>query len=276
MKTIAIVNQKGGCGKTTTAVNLAASFAERDQRTLLIDLDPQGHSTIGVGFEPDELSATIYDTFINSQTEIDRVTIGTKIQSLDLAPSNVLLSGAEFDLAAVVGREFILTEKLRQVQDKYDVCFVDCPPSLGLLTLNGLLASTGVLVPVQVHYYATEGLKQIFEAANIIEECLPARRLTILGVLLTFTDNRTVLSRQIQQQIRDVLGQMVFQTVISRSVKLAEAPSNGEPILTYAPRSKAATQYRKLAEEIMKNWALLDDIKMLIEEIKGDEVRVRV
>jgi chromosome partitioning protein len=274
MRTVAIANQKGGCGKTTTAVNLAAAFAERHYKTLLIDLDPQGHSTIAFGYDPDELSTTMYDGLANAKTGIESVTIGTGFESLDLAPSNILLSGAELDLAGVVGREFILSDRLGQVQETYDVCLIDCPPSLGLLTLNGLLASTGVVVPVQAHYYATEGLKQIFETADIIEKRFPPCRLTVLGVLLTFADNRTLLSRQVQQQMRDVLGHLVFETVISRGVKLAEAPSIGEPILHYAPKSRAAAEYRELAEEITKNWALLDEIKALAREINGDKVPV--
>ncbi len=274
MRKIAIANQKGGCGKTTTAVNLAAAFAERQYRTLLIDLDPQGHSTIGFGYEPDQLDTTIYDALVHARTGIDSITISTKVESLDLAPSNILLSGAELDLSGMVDREFVLSEKLGQVADKYDVCLIDCPPSLGLLTLNGLLASTGVVVPVQVHYYATEGLKQIFETANIIKDRFRPFSLTILGVLLTLAENNTLLSKQIQQQMRDVLHQMVFETVISKSVKLAEAPSTGEPILMYAPRSKATAEYRALAEEIIKNWALLDDIRALAEEINKDEALV--
>ncbi|UCF17272.1 MAG: ParA family protein [Phycisphaerales bacterium] len=275
MRTITIANQKGGCGKTTTAVNLAAAFGRRQYKTLLIDLDPQGHSTIGFGYEPDELTTTVYDAMVDGRTGIDSVVIGTKIESLDLAPSNVLLSGAELDLVGVARREFVLNEKLKQVQDRYDVCIIDCPPSLGLLTLNGLLASTGgVIVPVQVQYYATEGLKQIFETANIIEHRFRPHRLTILGILLTLAENRTLLSRQIQQQMRDVLGHLVFETVISKSVRLAEAPSTGEPVLIYAPKSKASAQYRALTEEIIKNWTLLDEIKALAEEINSDQVLV--
>jgi chromosome partitioning protein len=253
MRTIAIANQKGGCGKTTTAVNLAAAFAEKSCRTLLIDLDPQGHSTIGFGYEPDELSVTIYDALTNVQIGIPAATTGTRVEWLDLAPSNVLLSGAELDLNGIVGREFVLSEKLRMVRDKYDVCIIDCPPALGLLTLNALIASTGVVVPVQVHYYAMEGLKQLFETTNIIKERFNPCCVNISGVLLTLVENNTLLSRQIQQQMREFFGDLVFDTVIHRSVRLAEAPSSGEPVLTYAPESKAAAEYRALAEEIINS-----------------------
>jgi len=259
MKTIAIVNQKGGCGKTTTAVNLAAAFAEKSYRTLLIDLDPQGHSTIGLGYEPDEMSLTIYDALVNVQIGISNVTLGTKVEWLDLVPSNVLLSGAELDLTGIVGREFVMSEKLRMLRDKYDFCVIDCPPSLGLLTLNALLASTGVVVPVQVHYYAMEGLKQLFQTANIIAERFDPYHVKILGILLTLVENNTLLSRQIQQQMREFFGDLVFDAVINRSVRLAEAPSAGEPVLIYAPESKAAAEYRALAEEIINNSTTLVD-----------------
>lgn len=260
MKTIAIVNQKGGCGKTTTAVNLAAAFAERSYRTLLIDLDPQGHSTIGLGYEPDEMNLTIYDVLVNVQIGISNVTLGTKVEWLDLVPSNVLLSGAELDLTGIVGREFVMSEKLRMVRDKYDLCVIDCPPSLGLLTLNALLASTGVVVPVQVHYYAMEGLKQLFETANIIAERFDPCHVKILGILLTLVENNTLLSRQIQQQMREFFGDLVFDAVINRSVRLAEAPSAGEPVLIYAPESKAAAEYRALADEIINSRTLAEQI----------------
>jgi chromosome partitioning protein len=260
MKTISIVNQKGGCGKTTTAVNLAAAFAEKSYRTLLIDLDPQGHSTIGLGYEPDELSTTIYDVLVNVQIGISNISLSTKIEWLDLAPSNVLLSGAELDLTGIVGREFVLSEKLRMVRDKYDICVIDCPPSLGLLTLNALLAGIGVIVPVQVHYYAMEGLKQLFETANIIAERFQPCRVKILGILLTLVEDNTLLSRQIQQQMREFFGNLVFDTVIHRNVRLAEAPSAGEPVLIYAPESKAAAEYRELVEEIISNGTLVEQI----------------
>jgi chromosome partitioning protein len=258
MRTIAIANQKGGCGKTTTAVNLAAAFAERSNRTLVVDLDPQGHSTIGFGYEPDELSATIYDALTNVQIGIGAVATGTRVEWLDLAPSNVLLSGAELDLTGIVGREFVLSEKLRMVRDKYDVCIIDCPPALGLLTLNALIASTGVVVPVQVHYYAMEGLKQLFETTNIIKERFNPCYVNILGVLLTLVENNTLLGRQIQQQMREFFGGLVFDTVIHRSVRLAEAPSSGEPVLTYSPESKAAAEYRALAKEIINSRTLAE------------------
>ncbi|HUV62520.1 MAG TPA: AAA family ATPase [Sedimentisphaerales bacterium] len=258
MRTIAIANQKGGCGKTTTAVSLATAFAERGFRTLLMDLDPQGHSTIGFGYEPDELSTTIYDVLVNAHIGIAEATIGTKVEWLDLAPSNILLSGAELDLIRIAGREFILSEKLRAVANKYDLCIIDCPPSLGLLTLNALIASTGVVVPVQVHYYAMEGLKQLFETANIIKERYGSCFTRILGILLTFVEDNTLLSRQIQQQMREFFGDLVFDAVIHRSVKLAEAPSAGEPVQIYAPPSKAAVEYGALAKEIINGKAWVE------------------
>lgn len=257
MRTIAIANQKGGCGKTTTAVSLAAAFAAKGHRTLLLDLDPQGHSTIGLGYDPDALNTTIYDVLVNAPVGIPDVTMGTKVEWLDLAPGNILLSGAEVDLIRVAVREFILSEKLRAVADKYDLCVMDCPPALGLLTLNALIASTGVVVPVQVHYYAMEGLKQLFETTNIIKERYGSRFVRILGILLTFVEDNGLLSRQIQQQMREFFGDLVLDTVIHRSVKLAEAPSAGEPIFIYAPQSKAALEYETLAEEILygRSWA---------------------
>ncbi len=266
MRIIAIANQKGGCGKTTTAVNLAvalaekspataSAFAETSKRALIVDLDPQGHSTIGLGCNPDKLTVSIYDALSKSQIPISGVIVNTKFERLDIAPSNVLLSGAELELASVVGREFVLAERLKTIKDKYDICVIDCPPSLGLLTLNALVASTDVVVPVQVHYYAMEGLKQLFETVNIIGEHLRPCNVKILGLLLTFVDKTTLLSKQTQKQMREYFGDLVFDTVIHKCVRLAEAPSAGEPIFTYAPESRSAAEYRALSEEIFNGKA---------------------
>ena len=260
MRTIAVANQKGGCGKTTTSVNLSVALAEKGQRTLLIDLDPQGHSTIGFGYEPDEMSKTIYDTLTKSQISISDIIVETKIERLNLAPSNVLLSGAEIELASVVGREFVLREVLKTVIDKYDFCVIDCPPSLSLLTLNGLVASTDVVVPVQAHYYAMEGLKQLFETASTINEQLHACNVNILGLLLTFVETKTLLSKQTEKQMRKYFGDLVFDTVIHKCVRLAEAPSSGEPILTYAPESRSTAEYRALAAEVIKGKASAEQV----------------
>jgi chromosome partitioning protein len=274
MRIIAIANQKGGCGKTTTAVNLAVALAEKSKKTLIVDLDPQGHSTIGFGYDPDSLTMTIYNALMKAQPTISEIIVGTKIESLDLAPSNVLLSGAEIELASVVGREFVLAEKLKTVKDRYDICVIDCPPSLGLLTLNSLVASTDVIVPVQVEYYAMEGLKQLFETANIIREHLNACNVKILGLLLTFVEKRRLLSSQTQKQMREYFGALVFDTVIHRCVRLAEAPSAGQPIFTYAPESRAAAEYRALAEEIINGKAPAEQIsedEASPEQISEDE-----
>jgi len=259
MRTLAIANQKGGCGKTTTAVNLAAAYAEKGYSVLVVDLDPQGHATLGFGRDPETFDKTIYHAITNHNVSARDVIVATEVERLDLAPSNILLSGAEIELADVLGRELVLGEQLRALGDRYQICVIDCPPSVGLLTLNALVASTDVIVPVQVHYYAVEGLKQLLETANIIRVHFHPCYVRILGLLLTFVEDRTLFSRQIQQQIREYFGELVFNTVIHRAVRLAEAPSAGEPALRYAPASRGADEYRALTDEIINERPLLDE-----------------
>jgi chromosome partitioning protein len=257
MRTIAMINQKGGCGKTTTAINAAAVFAALGYRTLLVDLDPQGHACMGLGIDPDNLSRTVYDVMVNAQFPLSQVIMNTKIEWLDLVPCNVLLAEAEYGLAGVPGKELLLATKLRALGDRYSVCIIDSPPALGIITLNALVASTDIIVPVQVHYFALEGLKRLLETVRIIRERFHPCSSEILGLLLTFVEDGTMFSRQIQQKMREYFGELVFDTVIHKTVRLAEAPSAGESILTYAPESRGAADYNSLVREILADpvWA---------------------
>ncbi len=276
MRTIVITNQKGGCGKTTTAVNLAAALAQIGHRVLIVDLDPQAHATLGLGYEPDTLDRTIYHSLANKQLPISKVITSTKVKGLDLVPSNILLAKARDELNSISRKEYILADRLKTVSTKYDFCVIDCPPSLGLLTFNALVASTDVIVPVQVHYYALEGLKQLLETVKIARKRFYPCSVKILGILLTFVEGKATLSHQVEQQMRQFFGNLVFDTVIHSSISLAEAPSAGESITTYAPESKGASDYMALAEEVTnpeykRKRRLPKEVSAIIDEAESME-----
>jgi chromosome partitioning protein len=251
MRTIAIVNQKGGCGKTTTAVNLAVAFARSRQRVLLVDLDPQGHAGMGVGLDPDSLDLTICDALLNQEVSLSSVIVKTSVEWLDAAPSNIGLAGAEAAMQRMLGKELILGELLHTVEDHYDLAIIDCPPSLGLLMLNTLVASTEVLIPIQVHFYAYEGLKNLMETIRLLRQRFHPCFARTLGMVLTFVEERPLYTRKVQLKLRELFGDLVFNTVIHRTVKLVEAPDSGKSIFTFAPSSKAAEEYAALADEVM-------------------------
>jgi len=218
-------------------------------RTLLVDLDAQAHATLAMGATPDHLQRTIYDVIVNPRIELQSVILPTAIQTLRLAASNVLLSGAESYLVQMYEREYVLRSRLMSVADAFDWCVIDCPPALSLLTLNAAVAATDMVIPVQTHYYAIEGLRQMLETITIVQSRFNPT-LRIAGILLTLYERRTLLSRDVEQQMRDFFKGMVFQTIIHRNIRLAEAPSAGQSILTYDPRSSGAEEYLSLAQEM--------------------------
>lgn len=248
---IAIANQKGGVAKTTTAVNLSACLAAWDRKVLLVDIDPQGNATSGLGVDRDNLTSSIYDLLLGER-EIEGVIVDTGIENLDLVPTNISLAGAEIEMVGMEKRETKLRDCLMPIKDRYHYIFIDCPPSLGLLTINALTTASSVLIPIQCEYYALEGVGQLLQTINLVQQRLNPH-LFLEGVLLTMFDARTNLAIQVVDEVKNYFGDKVFSTVIPRNVRLSEAPSHGKPVITYDPRSKGAILYKELAQEVMED-----------------------
>lgn len=249
-KVIAFSNQKGGVGKTTTCVNMSAYLAKKDKKVLIIDLDPQGNATTGLGFSKSEIKTSVYNTLID-ETPVSSVALKTSIENLDILPSNIDLAGAEVELVYLKDRERVLRKMLEEVRDFYDYITIDCPPSLGLLTINALAAADTVIIPIQSEYYAMEGLSQLMNTIKLVVKHLNDK-LKIEGVVLTMNDNRAIISRQISEEIRKFFGKRVFDTVIPRNIRLAEAPSHGVPIMLHDPRCAGAKAYLTLTDEYLQ------------------------
>jgi chromosome partitioning protein len=248
-KIIAITNQKGGVGKTTTSVNLGASLASLGRKVLLIDIDPQGNTTSGIGINKADVENCIYDVLIN-EVHPQEAMVETNIPGLTMIPATIQLAGAEIELVPTISREVRLKKAIHQVKDKFDYILIDCPPSLGILTINSLTAADSVIIPIQCEYYALEGLSQLLNTVRLVQKHLNTS-LQIEGVLLTMFDARTNLGIQVIEEVKKYFQQKVYQTIIPRNVRLSEAPSHGQSIITYDPRSKGAEVYLELAKEVI-------------------------
>lgn len=248
-RTIAIANQKGGVGKTTTSINLSASLAAKGKKVLVIDIDPQGNTTSGFGIEKNDLENTIYELIL-SECSIEECILKDVIPGISIIPSNVNLAAAEIELIGIDKKEYILKNEVDWVKDKYDFIIIDCPPSLSMLTINSMTTADTVLVPIQCEYYALEGLSQLIHSVNLIKERLNPE-LEMEGVVFTMYDSRTNLSSQVVDNVKNHLSENICKTIIPRNIRLAEAPSHGMPITMYDPKSVGADSYRQLAMEIM-------------------------
>lgn len=249
-KVIAIINQKGGVGKSTTAVNLSAALSDLNKKVLLIDFDPQGNSTSGYGIEKEELSACVYDALLND-VPLEELIQDTDFKKVFVVPATIQLAGAEIELVSAMARETRLKELIEPIRNDFDYIFIDCPPSLGLLTINALSAADSVLIPIQCEYYALEGVTKLLESMKMVKGRIN-KNLEVFGVLMTMYDSRTSLSNQVVEEVRNYFGDQMFKTLIPRTVKLSEAPSFGMPVISYAPNNKGAKAYVQLAKEVVR------------------------